>query len=224
MVPHATPRIIARPPRPGSRRGRPGWRFDRGKAGRGGRPRRVSGPSGRSGGRPGTCPPPRPPSRIRGGRRGHRPPGSARRRARRGGFAPVVGMASIPGSAGRTSPARSRSSLERLPSTRGVCQPPRTARYVRAPTAEGPRTRRSPSPRGALCGIASGRSRPSRRTIAARIGAPARAIARGIWAWKVPPTSVSSSTARSAGLPSRALARAEEPRSKAPATGTPHSR
>ncbi len=129
-----------------------------------------------------------------------------------------------PGLAGRMSPALSRVSDDRLPSTSGVSQPPLTARYVRAPIGVPPRMSRSPSARGKLEGRVQGRFRPSRPWIAASIGAPASARASGARASKAPPINVSSTTPQSSGLPTSAFASAAEPWSKAPPTGTPHSR
>ena len=129
-----------------------------------------------------------------------------------------------PGSAGSTSPARRRSSDDRLPRRTGVCHPSRTARYVRTPSEIRPRTSRSASLSEKLRGTIKGGSEPSDATTFASIGAPAIASASGPSDWYSPPMSVSSSTAQPRSFPTSALASPAAPRSNAPPGGTPHSR
>ena len=140
------------------------------------------------------------------------------------GATAAIGMGSAgSGPTASTSPARSRAgpiaestSVERDPSTDAPANPPRTARYARAPWAY--HSKCSSAPAGHGCASYGSTSCPARR-----IGpqAPVTANHRSRSATARNPPIVASTTAAASGLPTSRFAVRAAPRSRAPDAATP---
>ena len=112
---------------------------------------------------------------------------------------------------------------ERLPRTGAFSQPPRTARYVRAPKACDPaRAVRHPEARSSTEVVRECSDR-SGSTILASIGAPGQCQCQRAVGLISPADERHLQNGAGAELPSKALASSAEPRSNAPPAETPHA-